>query len=515
MMSKYPKTVKNKILTLKELLKKVKSLRSGKKKIAICHGTFDIVHPGHIRHLIYAREKADIVIASVTADQYVVKSQDGPFIPEELRARNLAFLEIVDLVTIDNNKKPLKLLAKVKPNFFVKGFEYSLNKIHPNTREEIKVLKKFGGELLFSPADVVYSSTAIKNISKPNIAKEKFISIMDSENISFGKIIKVLNSFKNKKIHVVGDTIVDKYNFCTILGQTTKTPTFSIKKLSEETYIGGAGIVAQHLSKLGAKVTFTSIIGNDDLGKFVQKEIKKSGIKFNYIIDKSRNTTLKERYWANKYKLIQVNTVDNHIPSKEIINSIGNKISKTEVDGIIFSDFRHGIFNVESIKFFSKKIKKKIIKIADSQVSNRWGNIVDFKNFDLILPNEKEARFSLADQDSPVRILGSKLIKEAKAKHLILKMGDKGIMVFREKGVYPREFFPIDSFVDNVIDGIGAGDAMLAASSLALISSKNILISSILGNIAAAILCEQEGNVPITAEKIKRRIKILEQSNSY
>ena len=110
------------------------------------------------------------------------------------------------------------------------------------------------------------------------------------------------------------------------------------------------------------------------------------------------------------------------------------------MDGIIFSDFRHGIFNVESIKFFSKKIKK-IIKIADSQVSNRWGNIVDFKNFDLILPNEKEARFSLADQDSPVRILGSKLIKEAKAKHLILKMGDKGIMVL-EKKVSIQENFP-------------------------------------------------------------------------
>ena len=116
-MSKYPKIVKNKILTLEKLLKKVKNLRGGKKKIAVCHGTFDIVHPGHIRHLIYAKEKADIVIASVTADKYVVKSQDGPFIPEELRARNLAFLEIVDLVTIDNNKKPLKLLSRIKPRF--------------------------------------------------------------------------------------------------------------------------------------------------------------------------------------------------------------------------------------------------------------------------------------------------------------------------------------------------------------------------------------------------------------
>ena len=61
---------------------------------------------------------------------------------------------------IDYNQKPLSLISKLKPDYFVKGFEYLLNNIHPNTREEINVLKKFGGEILFSPGDVVYSSNS-------------------------------------------------------------------------------------------------------------------------------------------------------------------------------------------------------------------------------------------------------------------------------------------------------------------------------------------------------------------
>ena len=85
---------------------------------------------------------------------------------------------------IDYNSKPLKLLSKLKPNYFVKGFEYKKNNIHPKTREEIKVLSKFGGEILFSPGDVIYSSTAIQKIDKPNLNYEKLISLMEFEKIS-------------------------------------------------------------------------------------------------------------------------------------------------------------------------------------------------------------------------------------------------------------------------------------------------------------------------------------------
>ena len=114
------------------------------------------------------------------------------------------------------------------------------------------------------------------------------------------------------------------------------------------------------------------------------------------------------------------------------------------------------------LRIFPKKINRKTIKVADSQVSNRWGNILDFKNFDLILPNEKEARFSLADQDSAVRQLGTKVFNQSKAKiFLVLKLGERGTITFRKSALHPRDFFHLESLVKNLVDGIGAGDALL------------------------------------------------------
>ena len=67
-----------------------------------------MVHPGHVRHLIYAKSKADILVVSITADKYIQKGMYRPFVPENLRAINLAAFEMVDYVIVDDNKLPLK-----------------------------------------------------------------------------------------------------------------------------------------------------------------------------------------------------------------------------------------------------------------------------------------------------------------------------------------------------------------------------------------------------------------------
>ena len=229
-------------------------------------------------------------------------------------------------------------------------------------------------------------------------------------------------------------------------------------------------------------------------------DLKSNKIKTNTIYNKK--TIFKERFWSNNYKIVQVDYVDNSLIDINAQNKIYNIIKKTKSDAVVFSDFRHGMFNKDLIKNFSSLIPNNVVKVADSQVSSRWGNITDFENFDILFPNETEARFSLADQDSGVRTLGTNLLKITNCKNLILKLGEKGSMVFRNEGYYPKEFFPLDTFVTNKIDAIGAGDAYLAATTYFYSETKDIVLSSVIGNFAAAVACEQNGNVPISKKQI-------------
>ena len=108
-----------------------------KKNIIQCHGVFDLVHPGHIRHFAHCRSRADILVVSLTPDKFIKKGNYRPFIPENMRASNLAALEMVDFVIIDENRFPYKLLNLVKPNYFAKGMEYFIQK-NPLTEKEKK-----------------------------------------------------------------------------------------------------------------------------------------------------------------------------------------------------------------------------------------------------------------------------------------------------------------------------------------------------------------------------------------
>ena len=178
----------------------------------------------------------------------------------------------------------------------------------------------------------------------------------------------------------------------------------------------------------------------------------------------------------------------------------------------VFSDFRHGIFNPSSIQKLIGAIPKKSFKAGDSQVASRWGNITEFKNFDLITPNEREARFSLADQDSTVGRLASSLYYKTKYKNLILKLGPRGIFCIdsRSKKRIP---FSIGVFAENILDAVGTGDALLAYSSLSLKVSNSLIKASIIGSFAASCACEIEGNKPIDMETIITKIKEVEKKN--
>ena len=444
MLSTLSKEFGRKVKTVEELCRIV-GPRPRDRTIVMCHGVFDLVHPGHIRHLVYAKGKADLLVVSITGDAHVTKTPHRPFVPQSLRALNLAALEMVDYVIIDDQPTPLRNLAQLQPDFYAKGYEYVNAGLRPKTQEEMEILQSYGGEILFTPGDIVYSSSAIIEAGPPDLAVEKLLVLMEAEGITFEGLRDALAKFEGVTVHVVGDTIVDSLTHTTMIGGMTKTPTPSVRLDNRVDYVGGAAIVADAAA-----------------------------------------------------------------------DRIAAQIATTPARAVVFSDFRHGVFNRRTVPRLTAAIPQGVFRVADSQVASRWGNILDFKGFDLITPNEREARFSLADQDTGVRPLAAQIHGAAECKVLILKLGDRGVLTCRSRDyVDYRSFFVIDSFAEKVVDSVGAGDALLAYATLAMVTTGSDVVASILGTFAAAHECEVEGNLPIGTADILRKIDAVERLARY
>jgi len=484
------------------------------RKMIMCHGAFDLVHPGHLRHLMYARGKADVLVASLTCDAHISKAHYRPFVPQELRAMNLAALELVDYVIVDDNATPLDNIALLQPDFFAKGYEYfdGPGGIHPKTQQEIDVLASYGGEMIFTPGDVVFSSSRFIEQTPPSIQVEKLLVLLESEGVTFNGLRAALERCRGIRVHVLGDTIVDRYVYGNPIGSSTsKTPTISLKFEEQVDFAGGAAVVARHIRAAGAEVTFSTVLGDDEHRSFVLKEMEDAGIRCLPVIDPTRPTTQKAAYIANGYRLLKVDRVDNRPISEKIVTQFRTALAEREMDAYVFSDFRHGIFSKQTIPELAEVLPEGKLRVADSQVASRWGNILDFHGFDLITPNEREARFSLADQDSVIRPLALELYKRAGCKILILKMGERGIITYRAPSPSVRSFFTVDTFASHVVDPVGAGDALLAYATLALQATRNPVIASVLASMAAGVACERDGNTPVTPAQVLEKIDAVEK----
>ena len=492
--------------------------RPREKKVIMCHGTFDLVHPGHVRHLLYAKTMGHVLVASLTADEHIMKANFRPFVPQELRAYNLAALECVDYVVIDNEATPLKNIGIIQPDYFAKGYEYTKEGLHPRTAEEKTTVEAYGGEIIFTPGDIVYSSSHIIETEPPAISTEKLMMLLEAERIDFDDLRRSLSQLKGVRVHVVGDTIIDSYTQCSMIGGMTKTPTMSVRFEEQQDFVGGAGIVAKHLKSAGAEVTFSTVLGDDALGEFTLSDLTKAGVQCIPIIDRTRPTTNKNAIIAGGYRLLKVDKVDNRSISDRISSHLAEQIHDTAADMVLFSDFRHGIFNRDTIPQLTQALPRGIFRVADSQVASRWGNILEFHGFDLITPNEREARFALGDQDSVIRPLGLQLYQQAACKTLILKLGERGLMTFlgtpkADQDV--RAFFALDSFAGQVVDAVGSGDALLAYAAVALLATNNPVIASVLGAVSAAVECEFDGNMPVQPQDVLAKLERIERHVHY
>lgn len=476
--------------------------------VAMCHGVFDVVHVGHLRHLLYVRRRADVLVCSITSDAHADrKGPHRPHVPQDLRAANLAILDVVDYVVVCDADRPDDLIRLLQPDLYAKGFEYSPDS-RPEPVPEAAAVAEAGGEVLFTPGDVVYSSTTLIEAAAPDLRWDKLAMVMEQAGLTFAHLRGIVQQMAAQRVHVVGDVIVDRITRCGVIGTSGKTPTLSVRRHGpSEDFAGGAAVVARHARATGADVTLTTIIGDDEAGQFVLSEVMDAGIRMHEVVDQSRPTTVKEVFAAGQYRMLKVDVVDSRPVSDAVACELAGYVERTYDGAILFSDFRHGIFNPRSIPTLTEAIPAQCLRAADSQVASRWGNVADFVGFDLLTPNEREARHALGDQDSGVRPLAARLREVAGARFLLMKLGERGMIGFGPDDAS----LALDSLAVEVRDAVGAGDAFLAYATLALLVRPSLAAAAILGSAAAGVACAYEGNVPVAPEAVLARLDEAER----
>lgn len=476
---------------------------SNKKKVLVS-GNFNILHPGHLRLLRFAKECGDHLIVAVNSDKI---SGKNAHIPERLRLEGVKSNSWVDEAILIN--EPIeKVVKRIKPEIVVKGKEYE----NLNNPEE-NIIKSYGGRLIFSSGEIVFSSYDLiqkefKKVNFSNIRLPK--NYFKRHSINQKKLNVLLKKTSKLNITVVGDLIIDKYVSCQPLGMSQEDTSLVVTPLDDKLFIGGAGIVAIHAAGLGATVNFFSISGKDEYNKFANSQLKKYNVKSKIFIDESRPTTNKTRYRSNDKTLLRVSNLHQVSISKLLQNKILREIKKVikKTDLLVFSDFNYGCLPqslVNQITDLCKKFGTMIV--ADSQSSSQTGNICRFKGMDLITPTEREARIATRNYEDGLIVLASHLKKESAAKNSFIKLGAEGLLIHTDKKNYKIHTDKIRALNSSPRDFVGAGDSMLITSAMIMAVGGSIWEAALVGSIASAIQVSRYGNIPIKLDEILKEIK--------
>ena len=482
----------------------IKRITGNDKKIVFVSGNFNIVHPGHLRLLRFAKECGDFLVVGLIGTE-----SKGAILPSNLRLEGVKAISWVDYSFILDDE-PSSFIEELKPAVVVKGKEHE-DRFNPET----KSVAKYGGKLLFGSGDIIFSSVdLIRNEwSELNLSTiTKSIEFTKRHGFTFNDLLNIIDSFQKLNVCVIGDIIIDEYITCDALGMSHEDPSIVVMPVHKEKYIGGAAIVAAHARNLGADVQFFTIVGQDEISHFADEKMQEFGIQSKFYIDGSRPTTLKQRFRAENNTLLRVSHLRHHGINRDLCNKIFNDVISI-IDGIdlmLFSDFNYGCLPTVLInQIITECSKRGIMMAADSQSSSQVGDISRFIDQSLLTPTEREARLAVHDFESGLVILAEKLRIKAKAKNVIVTLGEEGVLIHAEtdeENKWLTDRLPAMNSAPK--DVAGAGDSLLTVTSMAMALGNNIWKASYLGSLAAACQVGRLGNVPLAIGDLKAEILV-------
>jgi rfaE bifunctional protein kinase chain/domain/rfaE bifunctional protein nucleotidyltransferase chain/domain len=485
-----------KIKNIDELSQIIAKLKAQDKKVIHCHGVFDLLHIGHIKHFEEAKILGNVLVVSITPDEFVNKGPGRPAFTTQLRLQALAALEAVDFVVANKWPTAIEIIKKLKSDIYCKGPDYKnhLDDITGKIDEEEEAIQSVGGKIFYTD-DVTFSSSNLLNKYGDLHSNEQTAFIKNiSNNFNFDDIKSKLEKLRKLKVLIIGETIIDQYIFCEALGKSGKEPVLVLRDLESEKYLGGSIATARHLSEFCDNITVLSFLGDqDEHREFIEENIEEN-ISVKFLIKSNSPTIVKRRFVdsVDRKKILGVYSINddklNSLEEREFLASI-DSLAK-ENDLIIVSDYGHGIITSSVAEYISNTNKFVSLNAQVNAANIGTHNIRKYSDIDCLIINATELRHEMRQRDGNIENLAIELKNLISAKYISVTKGKDGAFLLSDQNS------PINcpAFANQIIDKIGSGDALLALLSVCLYSGIDESLSLLIASIAAAQSVESIGN---------------------
>lgn len=522
----------SKIVNQTELLRRREAARLTGRRVVHCHGCFDIVHPGHIRHLKFAKSQGDILLVSVTGDEEVKKGTGRPLIPQELRAENLAELDCVDWVYVEPAATANELLGRVKPDVFIKGREYEFND-DPRFRAERETVERNGGRVVFSSGDVVFSSSALIEAMEQSIDPfhHRLTRLLDDPALEPRALESLLASMRGRRVVIVGEVIRDTYIFCDKPDVAGESPMMTLRPVEHRFYDGGAAILARHAAGLGARPVLVTAMPDDEAARGVRSRLESEGVEVRAVVHRAALPE-KQRFLVGATKVMKLDMV----PQTALDTRERDRLCEIAADSVletggcdasIIADFGLGLLTPAVIGRLCDVLRPGSL-VMSGDVSGRRAGLEQMTGMDLLCPSEGELRDAQRNFGDSLPAVTWELLRRTGTRSAIVTMGAEGLIAFERLGpagpaTDHAEDVPEDagdqtgwqrrvrgehvpSLTPHAVDALGCGDALLTAATLSLASGGSLLSSAFLGALSASVQARTLGNMPIGAATLRREL---------
>ena len=492
--------INNKIISFKDLSSVSELCKNKNKKIVLCHGMFDLVHLGHIRYFQEAKKQGDVLIVTITADEFCRKGPGKPAFSEDLRAESLAALEVVDYVAICPYLTAIEAIELIKPNIYAKGKEYEIESddITGMISKEREAIESSGGRIFYTN-DLVLSSSSLLN-SNFNVFTAEVKDYLNTlrSDYTITEIVNALRSVKKSKVLIIGESIIDRYTYVTPLGQSGKGIHFVVRNKYSEEYAGGSIAVANHVASFVDDVALFTGIGSDAKGETYEKFIREeliSNVTPNFFFFEDAQTIVKERFVDDelrKFFEVYFSEEEPQASEQEELDACEwLEVNIPKYDIVIVADYGNGFITDSMTKIISDKSK---FLAVNTQINsgNRGYHVVNrYTKADFVSLNEPELRLASHNRYNSVEKLTKKLSEKLNTKFTSITQGPKGLYTYNANN---DSSFRVPALSSKVVDRVGAGDAFLSLSAICLGNNVQDEISIFVGAAAAAIDVQIVGN---------------------